>query len=213
MENSIENTWKKGFLKENALVVPKLNNLYEQKSKSLVDRMQRMFVINLWMVSFMAVAALLLFIFIGVPWLGLVMFLLLGFLVLVGIRAMKKSPELDHTLSSYEHLITFDKWLKSVIAMYTNIYRVLYPAFLLSVVFGVWYSSMHEKLVERVLSFNPDTLMIAGMPAVIWGVTLVASAVVSYFAKAIYMLDLKIAFGHVFRKLEDMIREMEELRA
>jgi hypothetical protein len=47
MEKSIENIWKEGFLKSDALVAPKINNLYNQKSKHLTAKFERMFKINL----------------------------------------------------------------------------------------------------------------------------------------------------------------------
>jgi hypothetical protein len=34
MEKSIENIWKEGFLKNDALVAPTLNNLYNQKKNT-----------------------------------------------------------------------------------------------------------------------------------------------------------------------------------
>ena len=47
MERSIENIWKEGFLKSDALVAPKINNLYNQKSIHIIDKFKRMFKINL----------------------------------------------------------------------------------------------------------------------------------------------------------------------
>ena len=47
MEKSIETIWKEGFLKSDALVAPKLNNLYNQKSKHTIDKLMRMGEINL----------------------------------------------------------------------------------------------------------------------------------------------------------------------
>ena len=51
MEKSIEDMWKEGFLENNALVAPKVNNLYSQKSRNLIDkikdRMNKYFMIML----------------------------------------------------------------------------------------------------------------------------------------------------------------------
>ncbi len=47
MEKSIENIWKEGFLKNDALTAPKINNLYNQKSIHIIDKFKRMFRINL----------------------------------------------------------------------------------------------------------------------------------------------------------------------
>ena len=38
MEKSIETIWKEGFMKDDALVAPKLNDLYNQKSANIIDK-------------------------------------------------------------------------------------------------------------------------------------------------------------------------------
>ena len=43
MEKSIETIWKQGFLKSDALVAPKLNDLYNQKSTHIIDKFNNMF--------------------------------------------------------------------------------------------------------------------------------------------------------------------------
>ena len=40
MRNSIEEIWKEGFLNEKSLVAPKINDLYNQKSMDLIDKMK-----------------------------------------------------------------------------------------------------------------------------------------------------------------------------
>ena len=47
MEKSIESIWKEGFLKDDALVAPKLNDLYNQKSIHLLDKFEKMYKLNL----------------------------------------------------------------------------------------------------------------------------------------------------------------------
>ncbi len=42
MRKTIEATWREGFLAPDALVAPKVNNLYTRKSTHIVDRIQRM---------------------------------------------------------------------------------------------------------------------------------------------------------------------------
>ena len=41
MEKSIENVWTKGFENSNELLSPKSVNLYNQKSKLLIDKIKR----------------------------------------------------------------------------------------------------------------------------------------------------------------------------
>ena len=47
MERSIETIWKEGFLKSDALIAPKLNDLYNQKSIGIVDKFRRMYRMNI----------------------------------------------------------------------------------------------------------------------------------------------------------------------
>ena len=47
MNQPIETIWKNAFIKDNALVAPKLNGLYEKKSIHLIDKFNKMFKINL----------------------------------------------------------------------------------------------------------------------------------------------------------------------
>jgi hypothetical protein len=42
MRKTIEATWREGFLNPDALVAPKVNDLYTRKSRHIVDRIQRM---------------------------------------------------------------------------------------------------------------------------------------------------------------------------
>ena len=46
MEKSIETIWKEGFIKNDALVAPKLNDLYNQKSIDIVEKFKRMYKLN-----------------------------------------------------------------------------------------------------------------------------------------------------------------------
>ena len=47
MEKSIEKIWTEGFLADDALIAPRVNNLYDQKSIHIIDKFTRMFKINL----------------------------------------------------------------------------------------------------------------------------------------------------------------------
>ena len=47
MEKSIESIWEYGFLKPDALLAPKLNNLYQQKSIDIVEQFKLMYKKNI----------------------------------------------------------------------------------------------------------------------------------------------------------------------
>ena len=70
MEKSLEAIWKEGFLKNNELVVPKINNLYNQKSQNAVDKLMKIGKLNLQAIGVSAVIILIITIVAGLPYMG-----------------------------------------------------------------------------------------------------------------------------------------------
>jgi hypothetical protein len=213
MEKSIESIWKEGFLKDDALIAPKLNDLYNQKSKNIVDKLMKIFKINLWGISALAVVFWLIAYFGGVPIVG-TLFLIL-FLVLIGFGKleMNKMDELDKNVSSYEYLKSVDNWLKVVMAGYVKIYRFIYPAFFILTIVGIWFSNWGIIISEKLLNKYPDLQLLLGMPVYLLGFMAFMSILLSVFTEPIYRLDMATAYGRVFGKLADMLADMEELRS
>ena len=92
MEKSIETIWKEGFLDEKALIVPKINSIYNQKSIDIVDKFRRMYKINI--IGLVIFAAIILPVSIGVeiPYMGIPMFFLFLF---IAFFAQKFKNKLD----------------------------------------------------------------------------------------------------------------------
>jgi len=86
MEKSIENIWKEGFLKSDALVAPKINDLYNQKSIHIIDKFKRMFKINLIAIVAFSFFILIVSFFVGIPLMGSIFFVALTVLVIINKR-------------------------------------------------------------------------------------------------------------------------------
>jgi len=71
MKKSIEEIWKEGFLNNNALVAPKINDFYNQKSNHIIDKMIRMFRWNQYYVILLMVVHLAIGFVAGVPPVGI----------------------------------------------------------------------------------------------------------------------------------------------
>ena len=127
MEKSIETIWKEGFLESNALVAPKLNDLYNQKSKHITDKLIRMFKINLYAIVIMAVVIWVIYALIGVPYAGLFIFLMLMGVFFLARKQGKSLVRLDHSLSSYEYLTSFNNWMKAIISKNVSVMRFFLP--------------------------------------------------------------------------------------
>lgn len=212
MEKSIETIWKEGFLHKNDLIAPKVNDLYNKKSMHLVDKFRRMFRINLIAIMIGALVLLAAFVLLGAPWVGIFMFFLFSWLVLYSKRLTDKLKSIDNYLNSYQYIKDFDNWLQRVIESYTKIYRFLYPAFFLAFKIGFWHSTPGKKIVESYILDNPDSQLILGVP-IYWMLgAIIFAGLLAIFAGKIYRFDIKLIYGPVFRKLEEMIFDMEELR-
>lgn len=81
MEKSIESIWKEGFLNKDALVAPKIMDLYNKKSIHIIDKFKRMFKINLIAIVVFSSVFLVVSFFIGIPIMGIIFFATLSVLV------------------------------------------------------------------------------------------------------------------------------------
>ena len=218
MEKSIENIWKEGFLKSDALVAPKLNDLYNQKSKHVIDKFKRMFKINLIAIVVFAFAILVATTLNGLPIIGVSWFLILIALVVVNKKLTGSLEKIDYHKNSYDYLMSFNKWLQEQMAINRKMARLYYPLFFLSVVVGFWFIdaegvSLGQRLVGEVLYGFPDIYMISGVPLIGIVFVIIIAGLLMLFGGRIYNLDVKIVYGRMFKKIKELITDLEALRS
>ena len=217
MEKSIEDIWKEGFLKSDALVAPKINNLYSQKSIHIIDKFKRMFKINL--IAIVAFSFIFLFItyFNGMLITGIIFFVVLSMLVIINKRLLNDLEKIDKGASSYQYLKTFNDWIKKQVSINKRFSRFMYPIIFLSIIMGWWTIDaegipLGERLVGEVLYGFPDTYLIQGVPLIAIIVIILIVGLLALFGGRIYQWDLNIVYGRVFKKLEELMADIEELR-
>ncbi|CAN5389804.1 hypothetical protein BH11BAC3_BH11BAC3_02480 [soil metagenome] len=212
MEKSIESIWKKGFLDSNAMVAPKLNNLYNQKSIHIIDKFKRMFTINLNALVIFSFFLLALSFLVKLPVMGVLMFILFNALVLINKGLLKGLNKIDKNVSSYDYLKSFDAWMQQQIAVNKKMSRYIYPYIFIAMVSGFWFSNAFRESFKR-LSGGYQPYMEYGIP-VYWALAgLVIIILLAIFGGRIYKWDLKILYGGILKKLDELIKDMEELRA
>ena len=212
MEKTIEAIWQEGFLDDKALLAPKLNDLYNQKSSNLVDKMTRMFKINLRALAAFAIVALIACVAVGLPYVGATLFTLFALLVVVGKRDLRSLEAIDKGVSSYEYIKAFDNWLKGNIARFSMIYRFFYPVLFVGIVLGLWFSHPGEKMLKTVIEIRPEIYLVDGVP-VYWALAAVAcTGIIALTAPVLYRFDMKLVYGNVMKKLDEILTDMEELR-
>lgn len=84
-------------------------------------------------------------------------------------------------------------------------------------VIGFWFKDaegvpLGERLVGEILYGFPDIYMIQGIPLIAIIVILFIVALLAFFGGRIYKWDLKLVYGRVFKKLEELMADIEELK-
>jgi len=212
MEKSIETIWKEGFLKNDALVAPKLNDLYNQKSIHIIDKFKRMFKINLNALVVFSFVFLVISFLGKIPVVGVLMFILFNVIVIVNKKLFKGLNKIDKNVSSYLYLKSFDDWMKEQISINIKMSRYIYPYVFLAMISGFWFSNNFQETLNRIFG-NYEAYMLYGIP-VFWvlGILFIVM-LLAIFGGRIYKWDLNIVYGRILKKLDETLADMEELRA
>jgi hypothetical protein len=213
MRKTIEATWREGFLNPDALVAPKVNDLYTRKSRHIVDRIQRMQRINeiaivigmpiMW--AFLAVS--------GIPYAGPIICAAWVGLIVVR-RQFPHITKFDEPVSvdSYQYLKAFQRWLKNRLAWGRRVQGHLYAVTFLALAIGIGASAVGQVLIRSIVENFPDVRLVNGAPLVLIVVVVAMTIVVDLFGGVIFDFDMQTVYRRVFEKLDQMVAEMEELR-
>lgn len=213
MENTIETMWKEGFLHERSLVAPKINDLYNQKSKHLVDRIKKMFKTSQIAIVGMSAAILIMHYFLDVMWQGAAASILLLITGWYSHRQTRSLKTVNYGVNSLEYLKAFDQWLKDVLAKTEKVVRFSYPLYFIIAVSTIW--SAWDKQINPSLKIRenyPDMIFIGSVPLFALIIAAVLTILMTYFSDKIYRWDMRLMYGRVFTKLEETIAEMEKLK-
>ena len=213
MKKSIETIWKEGFSESDTLLAPKLTNLYTKKSIHFIDRFIRLFRINLIAIAAFAFVLLIASFIVGIPLVGGVLFSLFMYLSVVGKMEIDKLKKIDKNQDSFHYLFEFNSWLKGVMNLYYRVYKFFYPLLFLSLLAAIWRTGLGEKIVNKaIIVWFPDLFLYNGFP-LLWLVPLLLIPILLFiFGGDIYRIDMKLTYGNALRKLEEMLKDIEELR-
>jgi hypothetical protein len=212
MENSIESIWKKGFLHEASLVAPKINDLYNQKSIHVVDRVKRMFRINQITIIMMSIILPVIHYFVDALWQGVaasVLILLTGW---YNQRIIGSINTLDPGATSFDYLKSFDRWLTDVVLKSEKIARFSYPLYVLISISTIGSAWSKQGLTLKIHQKFPDLLLIEYIPVVAFILAAGLVLLMLCFGIKIYRWEVRLMYGRVFDKLKGTIAEMEKLR-
>ncbi len=211
MENSIENMWKEGFLKSESIKAPVINNLYNKKSKHVIDKMMVMFKWNLLLITGFAAGLLIVSIVEGFFVFGLWLSTLFLGIAYLGKIHYHKMEKIDKTLNIFAYLQAFDAALQRVLIVFTRVYRYFYPLVFVSIMIKIRYSEIGLKVMEKWALEFPDGRMVLDFPLWYFIGNLVVVVLAFVFAPLIYKWDIQLVYGPIMKKLKELIADMEEL--
>jgi hypothetical protein len=93
----------------------------------------------------------------------------------------------------------------------------MYPILFMSVILDFWFNDaegipLDERLVSEVLYGFPNIYLIQGVPLIAIVIILIIAALLSFFGGRIYRWDLNIVYGRVFKKLDELMADIEKLK-
>ncbi len=212
MRKTIEATWREGFLNPDALVAPKVNDLYTRKSSHIVDRIQRMQKVNEIAIVIGAPIMWVLLSAVGIPYTGAIICTAWVGLLVVRRLYITKFDAPDSSLDSYQYLKAFQRWLKDRMARSRSVQRHLYAVTFLAMAIGIGASASGQLVIRLIVESNPDTVLINGVPLVLIAGIVALAIVVELLGGIIFDFDVNTVYRSVFTKLDQMVAEMEELR-
>jgi hypothetical protein len=212
MEKSIESIWKDGFLNSDALVAPKVNNIYNLKSKHIIAKFNRMFKRNLVLIVVGSILFLIYSIFADALILGIGTFIISSAIVIVNYKLMKTLKKINKNVSSYNYLKAFDKWIKYQLKVNRKMAKIYYPLFFITVVLGIWFSGSFQLLISEILGNPHQIYLVNGLPIIWISVIVLITSLLAIFGDKIYNFDVNLVYGRVFKKLNEIVADIEELR-
>lgn len=212
MEKSIEQIWKAGFLDSKALIAPKVNDLYTRKSEHIIEKFKRMFRFNLTAIAVGGIMGLGGLFLLQLPITGIAFFITLAVVFVVNKRELNDLEKVDRSLSSYDYLRSFDKWMKDQVSMNARMAKFYYPFIFLGTSMGLWLSVHGPRLYEWL--FGPATAdwQLNGIPAALLIPVGLISILLWYFGDRLYRMELNAFYGRVMGKLDELLADIEALR-
>jgi len=213
MEKSIEDIWKQGFVGKREIVVPKIENLYNQKSFHIMDKLHKMGRFNILLLVAFAVIMPIYGVLTSQPhWISILFFLLFGVPAVHTYVKMKELKNLDLTDDSYHYLINLRNWLQQQFKTNIRYSRYFYPLALYAAASMIWFAKGREKLMYFLIEKEFTSLTDIELTLLFWGSASLVAIIMGVFAKKIYKFDVGLLYGNLFKKLNEVISDMEEIR-
>ncbi|WP_420572163.1 hypothetical protein [Kordia sp.] len=204
MEKSIEHIWKEGFMNNDALVAPKIQNLYNQKSQHLGDKLMRMLHTEPKVLLMMAVVFLVGNYAIGNSfWSGSIASIWCIIWYFIVKKQIQNIEEANKEVNCYDFLKSLHRLLLQSRNSVTKMLWIATPMLVLPMAIYTYYNQYDKNFGEifgvESLAY-PNELLFAIVP------------LATVFSVVFYRFSFKLGYGPIADKLKLLIQDMESLK-
>ncbi|WNW03015.1 hypothetical protein RRF68_06350 [Tenacibaculum sp. HL-MS23] len=204
MEKSIEKIWNEAFIKEEALIAPKINNLYNQKSKSVISKIKRAYEIdNKGLIPMAVIVAVGMTLF-SEAIIGFYGAFLIVCLYFFNKNLLKKFKTIDVTSDNLTYLKKYKNIINVIMKATKKLFVFAIPLAVLSI-FALAFTIKEKSFLSKFISSDTSFLKIIG-------VGLLVALVVSIIGRIVYAISTKIVYASLISKLDAIIIEMQDLK-
>ena len=200
MGKSIESIWNEGFLNNEMLVAPKLNNLYTKKSTLLIEKIKKTYTVDNKSIIPIALLFAAGFSYAGHVTLGLYGMALMIALFFLNRTKLQKLEKIKITSSSYQYLVAYKNIIKELKNFSSKLLAFGLP---IAIIPGYWLFFRKTDLFQQlILKIETPYLIL-----IVTGLALL----ISFLGVLIYKLSTAIVYGNLIKKLDEIIDDMETL--
>ncbi|CAM1346324.1 hypothetical protein [Tenacibaculum crassostreae] len=204
MEKSIEKIWNEAFIDEQSLIAPKVIDIYNQKSKSIINKIKKTYEFDnkglLPMAGIVVIGGILL----SETIIGTYGAFLILCLYFFNTKLLSRFNNIDVKSDN----LTYLKNYRSIITSITNATKKLFifaiPLAVLSI-FILAYNIKETSFLSKYIS--EDTTFIQ-----MTGVGLIVAVCIGIIGIIVFTVSTKILYGTLISKLDDIIKELETLK-
>ena len=200
MEKSIEQMWSNGFLKNEKLLAPKINDLYNQKSQLLIEKFKRTYSIDNKSMIPLAVVFFGVSAFYGYLLLGTYLMCLTLAMFFLNRKKLKELESISIGASSYEYLLEYRQMIKKTVTFYTRLLGFGLP------VMGMIGYYLYFKNTPKFQEFLEKDL--TGQLLLVFGIGIL----LAILGVGAYKITTHMVYGPFVKKMNELIKDMKELR-
>lgn len=204
MEKSIKKIWDEAFINEQSLIAPQVNDLYNKKSKSIINRIKRTYEIDNKGLIPMAIILVIGMAIFSEYIIGLYASFLIMCLYFFNRNLLSRFNSIDIKSDNLTYLKNYRSIITSITKSTKKLFMFALPLAVLSIFILAFLIKDHSFLSKFISEGTTIFHML--------GIGLGLGILISMLCTAVFAISTKILYGTLFSKLDDIISEMEALK-